>query len=143
MTRSPRRPLGRALIAGSALLWPLLAVSTPSHAAAGGSRLDPGESLHRGQSISAPTVYGSVTLTMQNDGNLVLYDQADHACWASGTQPNGWEADYQQDGNFVVYDVSRHPLWASNTVDDGGDTVNFNAWGQLWVGQTAISPYCS
>ena len=46
-------------------------------------------------------------LTMQEDGNLVLYDAHNHPHWSSNTYNQGHKghkAKMQDDGNFVVYD---------------------------------------
>ncbi|OJW76691.1 MAG: hypothetical protein BGO59_20845 [Spirosoma sp. 48-14] len=62
-------------------------------------------------------------LTMQDDGNLVLYKQG-KAIWATGT--NGKpvkECIFQDDGNFVLYDVNDNPVWASNTERRGNHMV--------------------
>ncbi|HEY1694817.1 MAG TPA: hypothetical protein VGG39_21750 [Polyangiaceae bacterium] len=51
-------------------------------------------------------------LSMQSDGNLVLYTAARTALWSTGT--NGHPGAYfavQDDGNIVVYDGTK-PLWA-------------------------------
>lgn len=59
-------------------------------------------------------VNGSFRLVMQDDGNLVEYDAADHPLWDSGTfgHANAW-AVQQTDGNLVVYSATGKPLWAS------------------------------
>ena len=63
---------------------------------------------------------GHYVLTMQNDGNLVEYDnETGQAIWASNTANEyAIEAILQTDGNLVVYgtpnpDGSLVPLWAS------------------------------
>jgi hypothetical protein len=57
-------------------------------------------------------------LTMQTDGNLVLYDVNGHAVWASDTQNSG-EARHrlirQSDGNLVIYAKNNEPTWSSKT----------------------------
>jgi hypothetical protein len=69
-------------------------------------------SIFRGQSCRV----GNALLTMQWDGNLVLYDQYARARWATNTWGQGGvRATMQIDGNFVVYDANDRPLWASNT----------------------------
>jgi hypothetical protein len=67
--------------------------------------------LTRGQALGVGKAY----LIMQTDGNLVLYDEAGRARWASNTVGRGDHATFQSDGNFVVYTSSGVPLWASNT----------------------------
>ena len=59
---------------------------------------------------------GNITkLFMQNDGNLVLYDNASPKWY---TKTNGHPGAYfilQNDGNAVVYSNKNKPLWATNT----------------------------
>lgn len=62
-------------------------------------------------------------LIMQTDGNLVLYDEAGTARWASQTEGAGNTAVFQEDGNFVVYNAQHQALWASNTQSAGGATL--------------------
>ncbi|MBM9506130.1 hypothetical protein [Actinacidiphila acididurans] len=62
---------------------------------------------------------GQYQLTMQHDGNLVIYDVAGHPLWNSQTEGHsGAYATMQNDGNFVVYQGSQW-LWNSQT---GGNT---------------------
>ena len=79
-----------------------------------------GEGLLVGQSIKSGD--GHTRLVLQGDGNLVLYDVAGRALWASNTagHVNVWDAVMQGDGNLVIYDVHGRPLWASNTAGHGG-----------------------
>ena len=80
-------------------------------------KLTPGKVIPSGTSLSS----GSVRLTMQSDGNLVLSGIASGtSLWSSGTSghPGAW-ATFQSDGNFVVYDTSRNVLWSSKTNGTG------------------------
>ncbi|HEV7853410.1 MAG TPA: LysM peptidoglycan-binding domain-containing protein [Mycobacterium sp.] len=75
-------------------------------------RLAKGEKLERGQSLTSRN--GAYTLTLQDDGNLVLAAQG-HAVWATGT--NGQDAehlDVQEDGNVALY-TSDKPIWHTDT----------------------------
>lgn len=84
------------------------------------STMQPGDVLHPGWSIYSPPPE-NYQLIMQTDGNLVLYDGAGKALWASGTQHHpGADVVMQTDGNLVVYDTTGHPLWASGTWRDHG-----------------------
>jgi hypothetical protein len=96
--------------------------------------LYPDESLVIGESISSDNE--KYTMTMQGDGNLVLYRTNDWLpLWASGTDGHAVsQAIMQGDGNFVVYGYNP-PLWASNTdghpgsyltVQDDGNAVIYN-----------------
>ncbi|MBA3501465.1 MAG: hypothetical protein M4D80_23960 [Myxococcota bacterium] len=82
---------------------------------AGSDRLDAGESLYPGQSISS----GGTWLAYQGDGNLVLY-QSGNAIWASmaglGAPTDRFEM--QSDCNAVVYSADGY-VWASGTSGQG------------------------
>jgi len=107
-----------------------------------GSTLSAGEHLLPGQAIWSPN--GTVALSYQGDGNLVLYTAAGPV-WSSDTHGNtaGFAA-MQGDGNFVVYDAAGHPVWASDTsgmagaelrVQDDGYIVLYDAGNHvLWHG---------
>lgn len=82
-----------------------------------------------GEALAAGTPYdairsadGRYSLTMQTDGNLVLYDfgvYPPQAVWASDTWgTSGSIAKMQDDGNFVVYDTDGTALWASSWYAD-------------------------
>jgi hypothetical protein len=61
---------------------------------------------------------GKSSLRMQDDGNLVLYDELNRPRWSSDTWQwwkQGLYAVYQHDGNLVVYNTAGQPVWASNT----------------------------
>ena len=80
--------------------------------------LNAGGSLNRGDSLSV----GSFSLTLQDDGNLVLIDGG-QPVWASDTAGQGVErAELQNDGNFVLY-AGGDAKWASNTSGDGAKLV--------------------
>ncbi|HYN96809.1 MAG TPA: hypothetical protein VES42_23455 [Pilimelia sp.] len=69
--------------------------------------------LDRGQSWT----FGNARLTMQTDGNLVIYDRSNRARWASNTQGRGaTQLLFQHDGNLVLYRSGYSgAVWASNT----------------------------
>ncbi|RKT53669.1 ricin-type beta-trefoil lectin domain protein [Saccharothrix australiensis] len=77
----------------------------------GSDRLVRGERLSAGQSKWSPD--GRFRLTMQPDGNLVLYAQADGAAlWSSVTWGSGaTHAILQPDGNLVVYTAAGEAKW--------------------------------
>ena len=74
-------------------------------------RLNAGQSLEGGQSLAQ----GPYLFTMQQDCNLVLYDN-NGAVWATGTngKASGCVVTMQTDGNLVIYSGSS-VIWASNT----------------------------
>ena len=79
-------------------------------------------------------ITGELRLSMQKDGNLVVYDKANVARWASSRQGTPKHLVMQNDGNLVVYGADGKPLWA-------------RSWCQskLWPGQklTAGKRLCS
>jgi hypothetical protein len=125
-----------ALAAGASHGTPRLPASHQERMAGERSApLHPGEELTPGQSLTSDTV----TLTMQHDGNLVLYlngfvGHPNFALWASGTSGDN-TAIMQTDGNFVIYpsdEVGNRRLaeWATHTsgnnvleVQDDGNVV--------------------
>lgn len=112
--------------------------------------LNPGEGLGNGESlISCDRRF---RLTMQTDGNLVLYQEGAGALWWTGTQGNSGRnvsAFMQTDGNLVVYAnpwSSWVPLWHAGTwgqpgsrlaLQDDGNLVIYNPsnnW--IWASHT-------
>lgn len=76
-----------------------------------GAWLLPGQYLHDAS--------GAHVLTMQGDGNLVLYRRG-VARWSSGTWGRpGARAVLQGDGNVVVYDLNGVARWSSRTNGSG------------------------
>jgi hypothetical protein len=74
------------------------------------------------------SVDGRMTVKMQVDGNLVVYDQNNSPLWASGTNYNPVSAlaRMQSDGNLVVYHFNGttwSPVWATNTVATNTQSV--------------------
>src|ERR1017187_2275340 len=92
---------------------------------------------------------GHYRLTMQGDGNLVLYGEG-RPLWASNTagHPGAFFA-MQGDGNLVVYEGNR-PIWTSGTdrggnapyylylQDNGNATIYSPARRPLWATNTAV-----
>jgi len=110
----------------------------------GSERLEPGGTIDVGGSISADNFFFAV----QEDGNLVVYQDGGEPIWASDT--NGQNAKHlimQEDGNLVLYSVDDQPLWASNTNGRGsnnsvsmqqdGNLVMYNQSGKpIWCTRT-------
>ncbi|WP_233444713.1 polymorphic toxin-type HINT domain-containing protein [Streptacidiphilus albus] len=101
-------------------------------------KLTPGQVIPSGTSLNS----GSVQLTMQAGGNLVLTSLASGATlWSSGTSSLGAWATFQTGGNFVVYSSTGTALWSSGTsttgktmqIQNDGNVVVYNAAGTaLW-----------
>jgi hypothetical protein len=56
---------------------------------------------------------------MQDDGNLVVYDNAGRARWASDTSMDRKRGPFklimQNDRNLVIYDANNKPTWSTRT----------------------------
>ncbi|XP_058109411.1 mannose-specific lectin-like [Magnolia sinica] len=74
--------------------------------------LYPGETLSTNNYLE----YGSYSFIIQEDCNLVLYDNG-NPIWASNTGglASNCHCTMQTDGNLVVYDPNGVAIWASNT----------------------------
>ncbi|SOX55124.1 LysM peptidoglycan-binding domain-containing protein [Mycobacterium ahvazicum] len=104
--------------------------------------LTEGQQLQRGQSLASKN--GAYTLTLQDDGNLVLAARGE-ALWATAT--NGQDvqrAEVQRDGNFVLY-TSDRPVWHTDTkgkkdvrlvLQDDCNLVLYAADGPAWSTHT-------
>jgi hypothetical protein len=74
--------------------------------------LTEGQKLVRGESLASSN--GAYTLTLQDDGNLVLASRG-QALWASSTTGQDVvRAEVQRDGNFVLYTADK-PVWHTDT----------------------------
>ena len=65
---------------------------------------------------------GGRILSMQADGNLVIYDASGStAVWATNTTGHpGAFLSVQEDGNVVIYTNSYVPIWATDTACERG-----------------------
>jgi hypothetical protein len=105
-------------------------------------RLMNGEKLERGQSLTSRN--GAYTLTLQDDGNLVLAARGD-AVWATGTNGQDVERlEVQKDGNCVLY-TSDKPVWHTDTkgakdvrllLQDDRNLVLYGFDGPAWASNT-------
>ncbi len=110
--------------------------------------LVPGSHLNAGHSITSPDE--QYRLSMQADGNLVVYNSVGTGVWETGTIPSGSYLAMQADGNLVVYNASGAPLWASNTAgnpgaylvlgDDGELVVDSPSGEPLWAADAILVP---
>jgi LysM repeat protein len=104
--------------------------------------LTAGQKLVRGEALTSSN--GAYTLTLQDDGNLVLASRG-QAIWSSST--NGQDvvrAELQPDGNFVVYTADK-PVWHTDTkgkkdvrlvLQDDRNLVLYSADGPAWSTKT-------
>jgi LysM repeat protein len=101
-----------------------------------------GQKLVKGESLTSSN--GAYSLTLQDDGNLVLAARG-RSIWATGT--NGQDvvrAEVQPDGNFVLYTADK-PVWHSDTkgkkdvklvLQDDRNLVLYAADGPAWSTKT-------
>ncbi len=76
-------------------------------------------------------------LTMQKDGNLVLYRNTEgkiKSIWSTGTNGKAVEkCVFQTDGNFVLYSYSNKSLWASGTNNKNATYLQLQNDGNLVI----------
>jgi CHAP domain len=127
-----------------------VADSVVSPASATCGTLGVAASLTAGQSLQS--CKNGYRLSMQTDGNLVLYTSSHYALWSSRTNGKGGQnAVMQGDGNFVVYTAGsrdeHQALWASGTnghpgatlaVQDDGNVVIYENSKAIWATHTVI-----
>lgn len=104
--------------------------------------LTAGQKLVRGESLTSNN--GAYTLTLQDDGNLVLAARGQEL-WAAGTDGQDVvRAEVQPDGNFVVYTADK-PVWHTHTqgkkgvklvLQDDRNLVLYAADGPAWSTKT-------
>lgn len=107
-----------------------------------GDTLNAGQKIGRGDSLTSKN--GAYTLTLQEDGNLVLAARGE-SVWATGTNGQGIErAEVQSDGNFVLY-AGDKPVWHTDTkgkkdpklvVQDDRNVVLYSGTGAAWSTRT-------
>ncbi len=95
--------------------------------------LNMGQELVQGKFIRSPNE--GYYLTMQTDGNLVLYTSKDfsphNAVWSSktaGKSSGPYKLAMQTDGNLVVYDKASKPIWDSGTAKTRRGLLPFALW---------------
>jgi len=106
-----------------------------------------GTELPAGSYLTSPD--GQYHLTMQPDGNLVLYWEG-QPLWASHTAGHpGSSLEMQGDGNLVIYQGNR-PIWTSGSsrkgnapyalrmLDGGNATVYSPAGKRVWMTNSAV-----
>ncbi|MGB8389581.1 LysM peptidoglycan-binding domain-containing protein [Mycobacterium sp.] len=104
--------------------------------------LTEGQKLVRGESLASNN--GAYTLTLQDDGNLVLASRG-QTLWSTSTDGQDvMRAEVQRDGNFVLYTADK-PVWHTNTegkkdvklvLQDDRNLVLYAADGPAWSTHT-------
>ena len=87
------------------------------------------EQLHIGQSWRT----SKVSMTMIVTGSLVLTDRSGRQLWSSGSKGTNYRAIMQQDGNLVIYDQRPFGIWSSKTAGHEGAYLLLTADGNAEV----------
>ena len=120
----------------------------PNEGRVRGKEIDVADTLTEGQKLvkggSLTSSNGAYTLTLQDDGNLVLAARG-QAVWSTSTNGQDVErAEVQEDGNFVLY-TSDKPVWHTDTkgkknvklvLQDDRNVVLYAADGAAWSSKT-------
>ena len=112
------------------------------------SILPPGGVLSTGDSLSSPD--GRQTFLVLEDGDVALLGPDAATRWSTGTDDPGATLTLREDGNLVVTDADGNRTWRSRTaghpgaslvLQDDGDLVLYDAAGApVWSTGTVIGP---
>ncbi|MFK0159979.1 hypothetical protein ACIQVK_48925 [Streptomyces sp. NPDC090493] len=91
--------------------------------------LPAGKSLAQGQSWRTDRI----TVTMQTDGNFVVYNAAHKGLWSTHTNGYGYRAKMNSDGNFVIYDKAGNDIWDTGTSGHSGAYFRLGHDGNVMV----------
>ncbi len=97
----------------------------PPPAPAPSDTLRSGQRLTVNQQLRSPS--GAYRVTVQSDGNVVMYPRTGRAIWATGTTGRGGRTlTMQTDGNLVLTTAAARPVWASGSRSSGARAVMQN-----------------
>ncbi|MFD3970908.1 mannose-binding protein [Streptomyces cyaneofuscatus] len=74
-----------------------------------------------------------IRMTMQPDGNLVVYNEQNKPIWAAMTFGENHRAIFQPDGNLVIHNGDDRAIWASKTHDFGGARMVLRSDGKVVI----------
>lgn len=115
-------------IPADTIRWRQYITNTPEREwAVCGDTLTTNQKLDRGQWLQSSD--GRYRLHMQGDGNLVVYNAAGRAIWA--TNRVGAFTIVQGDGNLVEYTAAGVAVWATNSTGRGGNRLVMQSDGNL------------
>jgi hypothetical protein len=123
-------------------LWNAGTTNTPNFLDVTTSILPRGD-MYVGQSLE--TVDRNYRFVLQGDGNVVLYKQGIPLWATGTDGKPATRLSMQSDGNLVLYDTSQNPLWYSRTAGRGnsrllmqtdGNLVIYNTSGATWATYT-------
>ncbi|WP_329343138.1 mannose-binding protein [Streptomyces sp. NBC_00663] len=92
-------------------------------------------------SVSAPSTLSAgeswstnrIKMTMQSDGNLVVYNEKGKATWASMTFGANHTARFQTDGNLVIHNGDDRPIWGADVWGHPGAKLILRADGKVVI----------
>lgn len=103
--------------------------------------LSPGANIKPGEYLLSPDTQS--VLTLQKDGNIVLYSDFSRAVWSTSPQASPGRLEMQTDGNLVFYNTSNQPLWNSGTNGNPGARLDLQTDGNLVIYSSSNSPLWS
>lgn len=117
---------------GETVLWTSDTSESTEHCSPQ-SKLNPGDVKYADSSIYSAN--GKYQLSVQGDGNLVLYRRSDSwPLWYTGTGGSGaYKLVMQTDGNLVSYDRYDRAVWHTGTYDHPGAYLAVQCDGNLVV----------
>lgn len=74
-----------------------------------------------------------VTMTMEDDGQLEIFNPTGQVEWSSDTVGTGVRAIMQADGNLVVYNQQVYGVWSSLTGGDQGAYLDLESNGNVVI----------
>ncbi len=80
------------------------------------ARLNNGQTLYAGEQVYTPNGY---RLSMQQNGNLVLYNPSGKGIWGTSTSGSGNRLVHGFDGILRIYTSSNKQVWSSRTSNAG------------------------
>ena len=108
------------------------------------NQLTTGQRLTAGQQLVSTN--GRYHLTLQSDGNLVIYDTTPaQPIWATGTwnlpaDRRPTHVDMQADGNVVLYNDANQPAWASGSSGTASPYLELQDDGNLVAYENGRTP---
>jgi hypothetical protein len=107
--------------------------ATSNNVLASGSQLTVGQSLQ--ETVGGVNAY----LTLESNGNLILYTQSGQEIWDTNTT-SGQSLRMQTDGNLVLYNGSNAALWASGTAGRPGASLTLQGDGNMVISSSGGTP---
>ncbi len=131
--RALRRTLALTIAAAMAITtFAAVPFAPPAQASSGEPILRNGETLRAGQSLVAAS--RAYRLTVQSDGNVVIYNSSSKAVWTTKTSGNpGARLAMTSTGDLAVYATTNRVLWHSDTAGLGGKQVRMQSDGNLVI----------